>query len=160
MVTAFQKGLNTTGPNIKGLAKKVTFSKKIQPIQLPEQDYEVPAGTKVTTAGWGKTEHRVNYTPFLLEISTKIIDSQTCEKLFSSTKGVKVTERNICAENFKEKKVACGGDSGGPLELNGTLIGVVSWGDCNSPAEVVEKYTTVFSDVRDFIPWIKKHAAI
>uniref|UniRef100_A0A6P7GZ37 Trypsin-like n=1 Tax=Diabrotica virgifera virgifera TaxID=50390 RepID=A0A6P7GZ37_DIAVI len=43
------------------LAKKVTFSKKIQPIQLPKQDYEVPAGTKVTTAGWGKTEVKIMY---------------------------------------------------------------------------------------------------
>ncbi|CAG9827552.1 unnamed protein product [Diabrotica balteata] len=44
------------------------------------------------------------------------------------------------------------GDSGGPLELNGTLIGIVSWGDqCGKPDS-----SGVYTKVSDFVTWINE----
>lgn len=46
----------------------------------------------------------------------------------------------------------CGGDSGGPLSLNGTLYGIVSWGSgCDKPCS-----PAVFTNVYRFVIWIKE----
>ncbi|XP_072389520.1 trypsin-7-like [Diabrotica undecimpunctata] len=132
------------------LAEKVKFSKKIQPIPLPEQDAEVPTGSIVTAAGWGRTEN-ITESDHLLEISTKIADRQTCESFAPG----QITDRMICAENIAEKKSTCSGDSGGPLVYNGTLIGVVSWGD-----ELCREYIGVYTNVGYFSTWIKKKGGL
>ncbi|XP_028130944.1 trypsin alpha-3 [Diabrotica virgifera virgifera] len=131
------------------LAEKVKFSNKIQPIPLPEQDAEVPPGAVVTTAGWGVTEEW-KLPDHLLEIDINIVDRHTCQSFFNTT----ITDRMICAGNIEETKSTCVGDSGGPLVNNGTLVGVVSWGDywC-------KEYVAVYTNVGHFSTWIKKMVA-
>ncbi|CAG9827545.1 unnamed protein product [Diabrotica balteata] len=108
------------------LSEKITFSDKIQPINLPVEDTDVPEDTPVSTAGWGVTEEGGSTTSdILLEINIKIVDRQTCKELLQEVG--EVTERMICAGYLKGGIDTCQSDSGGPLELNGTLIGIVSW---------------------------------
>lgn len=59
-------------------------------------------------------------------------------------------ETNVCAVGGTEV-TACGGDSGGPLTLNGNLFGVVSWGiiPCG-----INGAPTVFVSVPHHIDWI------
>ncbi|CAH1283037.1 unnamed protein product [Diabrotica balteata] len=87
----------------------------------------------------------------------KIIGRQTCNNLFNEddTYNGLVTDRMICAGDIEEKKSACYGDSGGPLVHNGTLIGVVSWGegDCR-------KYVSAYADVGYFSTWIKEKGGL
>ncbi|XP_072384782.1 trypsin-7-like [Diabrotica undecimpunctata] len=135
------------------LAKKVEFSDKIQPIPLLEQDAKVPTGTVVTAAGWGENEEGKEL-DYLLEASMKIVDQQTCKNLLNEDH-ISVTDRMICAGDIEEKKSACHGDSGGPLVHNGTLIGVVSWGDGGC-----RKYVAAYTDVGYFSTWIKKEAGL
>ncbi|XP_072400305.1 trypsin-7-like [Diabrotica undecimpunctata] len=137
------------------LAHKVVFSSKIQPIRLPKHDIYVPNGTPVTTAGWGYTDPKIpKLSDELLEININIIDWQTCKERISHVS--KFTERMICAGNLNGGQDACQGDSGGPLELNGTLIGVVSWGDsCGKPGT-----GGAYTKVSDFVTWINKNINI
>ncbi|XP_072384904.1 trypsin 5G1-like [Diabrotica undecimpunctata] len=133
------------------LKKKVVFSPKIQPIRLPKHDLHVPNETPVITAGWGRTDPMIPIgSDDLLEVKINIVDWQTCKKRLSHIS--KVTERMICAGNLNGGQDSCQGDSGGPLELNGTLIGVVSWGNiCGTPG-----YAGVYTKVSDFVTWINK----
>lgn len=57
----------------------------------------------------------------------------------------------ICAGNFgQDGKYTCNGDSGGPMTVNGTLIGITSWGyGCRRP-----NYPGVFTRVPYFREWI------
>ncbi|CAG9827550.1 unnamed protein product [Diabrotica balteata] len=90
----------------------------------------------------------------LLEVNINIIDWQTCKELISHVS--KVTERMICAGNLNGGLDTCQGDSGGPLELNGTLIGVVSWGDsCGKP-----NAPGAYTKVSDFVTWINENINI
>lgn len=46
------------------------------------------------------------------------------------------------------------GDSGGPLTVNGKLIGLVSWGmGCAST-----EYPTVYTRVTEYVHWIEANA--
>ncbi|XP_050518673.1 trypsin-1-like [Diabrotica virgifera virgifera] len=137
------------------LSEKITFSDKIQPINLPEEDIDVPKDTKVSTAGWGVTEEGgTTSSDILLEINIKIVDRQTCKKLLEEQS--EVTERMICAGDLKGGVDTCQNDSGGPLELNTTLIGIVSWGyGCGEAG-----YPGVYTHVARFRSWIKQHAGV
>ncbi|XP_072398605.1 trypsin-1-like [Diabrotica undecimpunctata] len=137
------------------LSEKITFSDKIQPINLPVEDTAVPEDTPVSTAGWGLTEEGgATTSDILLEINIKIINWQTCKELLQDES--EVTERMICAGYLKGGVDTCQADSGGPLELNGTLIGIVSWGRGCGEAD----YPGVYTHVARFRSWIKQHAGV
>ncbi|CAG9827548.1 unnamed protein product [Diabrotica balteata] len=133
------------------LTEKVVFSSKIQPIRLPKHDIHIPNETPVITAGWGTTVPGVEMaSDVLMDVNINIIDWQICKERLL------VTERMICAGDLNGGRDSCQGDSGGPLELNGTLVGIVSFGglcgEPNSPA--------AYTKVSDFLSWIHKNIDI
>ncbi|CAG9827549.1 unnamed protein product [Diabrotica balteata] len=134
------------------LTEKVVFSPKIQPIRLPKHDLHVPNGTPVITAGWGFTDPEIMSTSDdLMEVNINIIDWQICEELLPF-----FTQRMICAGNLDGGLGSCHGDSGGPLELNGTLIGIVSYKHPNRPCGAAG-YPVAYTKVPDFLTWINKN---
>ncbi|XP_072396369.1 trypsin-1-like [Diabrotica undecimpunctata] len=136
------------------LTEKVVFSSKVQPIRLPKHDIHVPNETPVITAGWGDTvPGSPSVSDDLMEVNINIIDRQICkQRLF------KFTERMICAGNLEGGLGSCHADSGGPLELNGTLIGIVSYKsgfDCGTAG-----FPVAYTKVTDFLTWINKNIDI
>ncbi|XP_072384687.1 trypsin-3-like isoform X2 [Diabrotica undecimpunctata] len=127
------------------LEEEVKFSKKIRPIKLPKQDAKVPEGTPLIAVGWAKTTPDGSTSKVLRE--TKLAASKNARLCGSDDK--------LCAAD--KKSGVCEGDSGGPLELNGTLVGIVSFGehDCVKSDE-----PSVYVNVAFFRTWIKNEAGV
>ncbi|CAG9837665.1 unnamed protein product [Diabrotica balteata] len=124
------------------LAEKVTFSDKIQPINLPEQDAKVRISTSLTVAGWGFTKISGPASDVLMETTVRVTRHCPCMKTIIAA--------------FDRKSGICRGDSGGPLQLNGTLVGLVSGSRhiCESP------YPAIYTNVALFRTWIKEKTGI
>ncbi|XP_072384701.1 trypsin alpha-like isoform X1 [Diabrotica undecimpunctata] len=118
------------------LAEKVKYSEKIKPINLPEQGLKLTEGTSLVVAGWGKTAPEESSSEFLLETEVTVSKCE-CDDII------------IAGERYSG---ICRGDSGGPLELGDTIVGIVSSGaPCkitNIPAE--------YMNVAYFRTWIEK----
>lgn len=67
-----------------------------------------------------------------------------------------LSPNNICTGPLSGGLSACSGDSGGPLEQDGTVIGIVSWGmtPCGSRGA-----PSVFTKVSAYIDWINYNSA-
>ncbi|XP_066137496.1 brachyurin-like [Euwallacea fornicatus] len=76
-------------------------------------------------AGWGKTNDTdPTYSPVLRKIEITIIPFLSCTIPYL----FKVTESQICTTGTQNSKNICLGDSGSPLVVNGTQVGVASYG--------------------------------
>lgn len=110
------------------LREPVTFSEKVQPIELPSVNDVIPDDSLCQVSGWGNTLNSSESKEILREATVPIVNQEKCNRAYN-----KITPRMICAGYDKGGKDSCQGDSGGPLSCvleNGTrkLIGIVSWG--------------------------------
>ncbi|VTJ73902.1 Hypothetical predicted protein [Marmota monax] len=78
-----------------------------------------------------------------------IIDHQECESAYPGN----ITDTMLCASVKKEGKDSCQGDSGGPLVCNGSLQGIISWGQ--DPCAVTRK-PGVYTKVCKYVDWIQE----
>uniref|UniRef100_A0A182QTY3 trypsin n=1 Tax=Anopheles farauti TaxID=69004 RepID=A0A182QTY3_9DIPT len=108
------------------LESEISFSDKVQPIALPEQDEPVEDDTMTTVSGWGNTQNLAESNAVLRAANVPTVNQEECSKAYRKYGGV--TDRMLCAGFQQGGKDACQGDSGGPLAADGKLIGVVSWG--------------------------------
>lgn len=107
-------------------------------------------GTACQTTGWGTTQFGVPMAP--VELRAVNITVQTTESCNATYAGM-ILDGMLCVGEIAGGKDTCQGDSGGPLVCNGSLAGVVSFGDgCGSP-----NFVGVYSDVVYFREWINKH---
>merc|ERR1712002_1212345 len=133
------------------LDRYIAFSKTITHACLPNpnRNYE---NTKVTAAGWGKTER--GNSNILKQVDLITMNNQECDRRFIRW-GYTTTDNMICATGYF--KGICNGDSGGPLMVKGrekTVIGVASWGTkggCNKNAP------SVFARVSRQLAWIRSN---
>ncbi|CAH2009728.1 unnamed protein product [Acanthoscelides obtectus] len=111
----------------------------------------VPEGATVISSGWGVTEmHSDIASDILRDVDLKIINNEICLRKVKEA----VTKRMICATGGRTGKDTCEFDSGGPLEYNGTLVGIVSWGrGCG-----IKNMPGVYTSVARLRPWIDTHA--
>ncbi|XP_066995499.1 trypsin-3 [Anabrus simplex] len=137
--------------------REFKFGGNIQRIQLPEPDDVFEEGSNVSVSGWGFTQAgnwsslpdvlRVGYVP--------LVSQETCEKDHGSQG--KIDDTMICAGYLATGGVdSCRGDSGGPLEMDGILIGIVSWGrGCGLP-----NLPGVYTNVAKFREWIRNRTGV
>uniref|UniRef100_U6CY61 Kallikrein 11 isoform 3 n=1 Tax=Neovison vison TaxID=452646 RepID=U6CY61_NEOVI len=78
-----------------------------------------------------------------------IIKHEECEKAYPGN----ITDTMVCASVREEGKDSCQGDSGGPLVCDGSLQGIISWGQ--DPCAVTRK-PGVYTKVCKYVDWIQK----
>lgn len=126
---------------------EIRFNDRIQPVKLAEK--ELTSGVMVNVTGWGAVKSGGNESPLLRGVTVPIVDRKTCKNKYKYI--LNITDRMICAGYMEGGKDSCQGDSGGPLTANGTLYGIVSWGNgCAQPS-----YPGVYTNVADLRWWIK-----
>ncbi|XP_055856628.1 trypsin zeta-like [Episyrphus balteatus] len=126
-------------------------------VELPLNGYDIKAIEMTETrplpyeiaqvTGWGQVSEIGALSDLLLEVEVSIIPNEICEARFDEGR---INPSMLCAGTAKGGKDACSGDSGGPLLVNGVLVGVVSWGDGCARAE----FPGVYASVADLRPWI------
>nr|XP_044249214.1 transmembrane protease serine 9-like [Drosophila takahashii] len=115
---------------------------------------ERPAvGRLATVAGWGYREEWGPSSYNLEQTEVPVVSAEECTQIYGAGE---VTERMICAGFVTQGgSDACQGDTGGPLVIDGQLVGLVSWGrGCARP-----NYPTVYCYVASFADWIEETVA-
>uniref|UniRef100_A0A182T724 trypsin n=1 Tax=Anopheles maculatus TaxID=74869 RepID=A0A182T724_9DIPT len=136
------------------LESELTFSDKVQPVALPEQDEQVEDGTMATVSGWGNTQSATESNAVLRAANVPTVNQKECDNAYSTFDGI--TDQMLCAGYHQGGKDACQGDSGGPLVADGKLVGVVSWGFGCAQAG----YPGVYSRVASVRDWVRENSGV
>ncbi|XP_018335124.1 trypsin delta-like, partial [Agrilus planipennis] len=126
------------------LASPLTFGPSISAISLANR--RVPDGTSAVVSGWGFLAGGNNNTnpKQLQKVAIPVVSDSEC---------LDFTERRICAGYSNGNQGPCVGDSGGPLAVGNTLIGIVSTGQgCTG--------ISVFSNVANLHSWVTSVAGV
>ena len=114
----------------------------------PRKDYY---NVTALVIGWGKNASESNREQRILQ-KAKVITSHCKNSKYDKKR---ISENMICAADEANGRDACGGDSGGPLAVEGSggtyvQIGIVSFGEnCSIPG-----YPGVYTSVTRLLPWI------
>ncbi|CAG4931528.1 unnamed protein product [Parnassius apollo] len=115
-------------------------------------------GESATVAGWGFTENHQR-SNVLLKVELPVYSSKTCKAYYNRNQRADTIDRlrhTLCAGEIGRD--SCGGDSGGPLMLEGQYndsdryiqFGIVSYG----PTQCGSNTPAIYTDVRKFMKWI------
>jgi len=121
-----------------------------QPIALPTQNQQTPAGTPLVVSGWGTTRSGGSISDELRRVTVPAVSDDDCNSSYGAGS---IYASMICAGVPEGGVDSCQGDSGGPLftENPFTLVGIVSWGyGC-----AVAGYPGVYTEVSYFVNWIE-----
>jgi trypsin len=114
--------LNNSDVAVCKLQSQLTFGENISPIKLSKT--YVGGGEECLLSGWGYTS-MIRGFPLPNELQKATLP--TLENTDCNERGHRVGPREICTLS-RFAQGACGGDSGGPLQCDGNLVGIVSYG--------------------------------
>lgn len=122
-------------------------------VPLPPKGHVVKANDVAVVSGWGSTRQGGSTVTKLQRVNIFIVDQDECRNMHKGF-GFKIHPTHVCAYDPQAKKGACHGDSGGPLTVDGKLVGLTSWAViCASPY-----IPTVYTRVGSYLDWIKDNA--
>lgn len=125
----------------------LVFTDTVQPVNLPALDFSLDAGVVARVTGWGYLTTNGPSSEQLMAVDVPIVDRDVCYEAFRAWVNIDM----ICAGFTAGGKDACQMDSGGPLVVNDTVMGIVSWGNgCATP-----NYYGVYTNVAHFRDWIE-----
>ncbi len=99
------------------------------PFAGPDDAALYAPGTMARILGWGRDAEDGTATDHLRTAEVPIVADADCEAYYAGNDPEAQTPAMVCA-GFPEGGVdACQYDSGGPMVVDGVLVGVVSWGE-------------------------------
>ncbi len=124
------------------------LGESIDLVTSAEESSFLDTGVEVHVTGWGLKENG-EFSSKLLGVKVPMVDREKCNQPVSYNG--KVTDNMFCAGYDEGIKDACKADSGGPAVVNGTLVGLISWGgqECGAPY----KYG-VYTRLANYEDWI------
>ncbi|XP_063919495.1 brachyurin-like [Zophobas morio] len=137
------------------LSESVEFTDAIQPVALPKRsDVDNTFVDAVgTISGWGATDYVDDSMSSVLNyVNVKVITNRSCRLVF----GGLVVDSMVCTSGLNHAST-CLGDNGGPLVVNGVLVGIASYysegcGDLEAPSG--------FTRVTSFLDWIEENSDV
>ncbi|XP_007955807.1 kallikrein-5-like [Orycteropus afer afer] len=127
------------------LNRKISKSQNIKPIGISARC--PAAGTTCLVSGWGTTSSpQVKFPGALQCLNITVVSEEKCKKAYPG----QIDHTMFCAGD-EAGRDSCQGDSGGPVICNGSLYGLVSWGDfpCGKPNK-----PGVYTKLCHFTKWI------
>ncbi|GBP06444.1 Trypsin-6 [Eumeta japonica] len=129
------------------LTTSLVFSSRVSEAHLPEYDVTLPRNTVFNVAGWGSETTDGEISTVLRSTRVPLFNKKTCKEIYN--RATVVNSKMICAGTIGQD--ACRGDSGGPLILEGVVVGIVSRGaSCGSG-----EYPTIYTKVSAYLNWIR-----
>ncbi|XP_038623188.1 kallikrein-10-like [Tachyglossus aculeatus] len=129
------------------LRRPADLGARVRALPLPDACPE--PGALCDAAGWATTlRPQVKYAKNLSCAPVKVLSHEECSQSYPGV----VTQNMLCAGQAGGRD-PCQGDSGGPLVCNGTLQGILSWGDypCGSGS-----HPAVYTKICKYSSWINK----
>ncbi|XP_046819420.1 chymotrypsin-2-like [Vespa crabro] len=124
-------------------------TKLISFINLPTSHDVINTNDVAVISGWGRLWQNGATTKKLQRAMIYIADQNYCRNMYA-TMGYSIHNSHLCAYDPESPRGSCHGDSGGPLTVNGKLVGLVSW----AKACALTDYPTVYTRVSEFMDWI------
>ncbi|XP_069683024.1 trypsin-1-like isoform X1 [Periplaneta americana] len=123
----------------------------VKPISLPAQGQTPADNTVATVVGWGELGEHGPFSDTLQRVNILIVNHDQCNSIYEFY-SYHVYDSQICAGVPQGIGGSCRGDDGGPLFIDGNVVGLVSWSRyCARP-----EYPTVYTKVSDYVDWIKQ----
>lgn len=122
------------------------WKKERRKVALIDAGMRIKSGVMANVIGWGVKKEGGEVSLDLQKVQVPIVSFRVC-KIY-----MRYIERgNICAGYKSGRYDACHGDSGGPLLVNNSLVGIVSSGEgCARPGK-----PGVYTDVAFYRDWIQ-----
>lgn len=139
------------------LATPLTLNYYVWPITLASRSDVGNSFEGLTTvaSGWGKISDSTAYITNELRFVNLVVENlQTCKNYYVA--GL-VTDGVICTNTANGLKSTCNGDSGGPLNYNGRLVGITSFVSargCQSGGP------DGFTRITYYLDWIKQNTGL
>ncbi|XP_045451471.1 collagenase-like [Melitaea cinxia] len=99
----------------------VNFNNNIRPVALATGSNQY-VGVTAVAAGFGRTSDTGSVSSVARHVSLQVIDNETCARTFRDARDPSI----LCTSNSGGRS-PCGGDSGGPLAVGNTLIGIANF---------------------------------
>lgn len=133
-------------------AKEIVFNANARPIAI-RSTYTNEAEV-ATASGWGLTKYPGEVPDILQFLAVKTLNNEKCAQELDTLIGTNIYNGSLCTLTHHSGQGMCMGDSGGPLTVNGELVGLVSWGiPCG------RGFPDVFTRVSVFAEWIQDKLA-
>ncbi|KAI4534866.1 hypothetical protein MG293_015726 [Ovis ammon polii] len=129
------------------LEESVPSSDTIQDISIASQ-CPGAGGDSCLVSGWGRLVN--GRLPKVLQcVNISVVSEKICSELYAHVYHPSM----FCAGGGQDQKDSCHGDSGGPLVCNGSLQGLVSFGQAQCGQPYVP---SVYTNLCKFTDWIQK----
>lgn len=128
------------------LNRRIRQTQAVKPINI--SSHCPTAGTSCLVSGWGTTSSPLVKFPKVLQcLNITVLSTNRCKEAYPG----QIDSTMFCAGD-EAGRDSCQGDSGGPVICNGSLQGLVSWGDfpCAQPNR-----PGVYTNLCQFTKWIK-----
>ncbi|XP_057216811.1 granzyme K-like [Triplophysa rosa] len=119
--TTYNEQTNQDDIMLIKLNKKV----KVEPIQIPKGEKDIPTGKRCVVMGWGTTDSKVMKASDKLQmLEVTVMNRKRCNLFYSEY--FEITRDMLCAGSMEKNRGTCWGDTGGPLLHKKIVVGVVS----------------------------------
>ncbi|KAK1128673.1 hypothetical protein K0M31_003128 [Melipona bicolor] len=135
------------------VSKPFIKSKVISYVPLPSPSDVIKPNDVAIVSGWGRLWQGGPTTVNLQRVNILIANQEYCKYMYNKIR-YNIYDTQVCAYDPKVEKGSCNGDSGGPLTVNGKLVGLVSW----AMGCALTDYPTVYTRVSSYLNWIKANA--
>lgn len=100
--------------------------------------------TPAIITGWGGTCEHCSIPEQLQRLDTQVLDQQECRRIIRNNPWY--SSDKLCAlAGTGVGQAVCGGDSGGPVSVGRTVVGIVSWGFYPCGIGLPDMHERVFS---------------